>query len=205
MFEIQHIGIPVEDMEKTVAWYGDMGFSPHFRTVLNDGVKVAFIEVAGTMLEFYTSPLSKPDNPVIGALHFISPELEGTYSGPSGENLVFEKGALASLAYIELNSSDPVQTADDLVLHSFVKDDDFFRNGNVRLKIREVSEGLVAPGPVNHIAFDEKDLQERYAAVTSKGIPVVEGIAVLPFFENGVTYFVTENHDGLRLEYNQFL
>jgi catechol 2,3-dioxygenase-like lactoylglutathione lyase family enzyme len=205
MFEIQHIGIPVADLEETIAWYGELGFSVQFRTVLDDGVQVAFIEVAGTMLEFYTNPLSKPDNPVIEALHFFSPEHEGLFTGPSGEKLIFEKRPDSALSHIELNSSDPGKTAEDLFLHGFEKDGDYYRKGNVLLQIREASAGSVAPGPVNHIAFDEKDLRERYALVTSGGIPVVEGIASLPFFENGVTYFVTENHDGLRLEYNQFL
>ncbi|MBN2657998.1 MAG: VOC family protein [Spirochaetales bacterium] len=205
MFEIQHIGIPVADIEQTIKWYGELGFAPQFRTTLGDGVSAAFIEVAGTMLEFYTNPLSKADSPVIESLHFTSPDLDGLYIGPSGEKLQFEKGDSAGLIFIALNSSSPEKTADDLVLHGFEETTGFFRNGKVLLKINSVTEGRVAPGPVNHIAFNERDLQTRYSEMTSKGIPVVEGICHLPFFENGVTYFVTENQDGLRLEYNQIL
>lgn len=205
MLKVQHIGIPTADIGNTVRWYGELGFSPVFRTTLDDGVEVAFIDVEGMLLEFYTNPVAEARFSVIGPLHFGSALLKGEFRGPSGESLVFEEPGNRGLSLIELNSTSPRMTGDDLALHGFRFEEGLYRNGSVSLKVNDASGEKVAQGPVNHIAFDEKDLEGKYKEITSLNIPVVEGINHLPFFSNGVSYFVTENHDSLRLEYNCLL
>lgn len=205
MFDVQHIGIPVSDLDKTIRWYGDLGFYPVFRTVLENGDNVAFIEVGDINLEFYTDSSTTPDTPVIDSLHFYSSILEGSFTGPSGEKLLFEKRENNQLKSIWLNSSDLEQTRKDLSHHGFYKDEEYFSKGKVHLRVLERENGNIAPGAVNHIAFNENNLQKRFRSISTQGIPVIEGINTLPFFEKGVSYFVTENHDGLRLEYNTIL
>ena len=49
---LQHIGLPTNDMEKTLAFYEKLGFTVAFRTV-NNGEKVCFLKLAGVCVETY--------------------------------------------------------------------------------------------------------------------------------------------------------
>lgn len=205
MFEVQHVGIPADNLLDTIKWYGHLGFSPVYQTILENDIEVAFIDVSGVLLEFYTAPVQKPENPVIASLSIDSQVLSGSYEGPSGEVINFENEGSGGLIMIELNSSSFERTANDLKRHGFSGSERLYTNGLVSFQIRDVPERSVSPGAMNHIAFNEPLLKKRHEKIVSSDIPVVEGVNYLPFFENGVVYFVTENHDGLRLEYNQIL
>ena len=47
---IQHIGIPTNDIEKTKAFFKDLGFEIAYSTV-NDGEKVAFLRIGNLTIE----------------------------------------------------------------------------------------------------------------------------------------------------------
>ena len=49
---LQHIGIPTNDIEATVAFYAALGFETAYRTV-NNGEEVAFLQLGDLMLETY--------------------------------------------------------------------------------------------------------------------------------------------------------
>ena len=49
---MQHIGLPTNDMERTLAFYEKLGFTVAFRTV-NNGEKVCFLKLAGVCVETY--------------------------------------------------------------------------------------------------------------------------------------------------------
>ena len=49
---LQHIGIPTNDIEKTIAFYTALGFDMVYRTE-NNGEKVAFLKLGGLTLETY--------------------------------------------------------------------------------------------------------------------------------------------------------
>lgn len=50
---VQHIGLPTMDMEKTVAFYDQLGFEIAFETVLEDKVRVVFFELKNLVIEAY--------------------------------------------------------------------------------------------------------------------------------------------------------
>ncbi len=49
---IQHIGIPTDDYEKTVAFFKSLGFKEAYTTV-NKGRKMAFMKLKNTVIETY--------------------------------------------------------------------------------------------------------------------------------------------------------
>lgn len=49
---VQHIGIPTNDIEKTIAFYVELGFEPVLRTD-NNGEKVAFLQLHNLVIETY--------------------------------------------------------------------------------------------------------------------------------------------------------
>lgn len=51
---LQHIGVPTENIEKTIEFYGKLGFEVAFQTV-NDGDKVPFLKFGSLVIETYES------------------------------------------------------------------------------------------------------------------------------------------------------
>ena len=49
---LQHIGLPTNDIEKTIAFYGSLGFEVAFRTN-NNGEEVAFLRLGDLTIETY--------------------------------------------------------------------------------------------------------------------------------------------------------
>jgi len=66
---IQHLGLPVRDLEATIRFYERLGFTVAHRTSTPDGVPVAFLQLKTAMLEAWQEP-----NPVghSGAIDHIS-------------------------------------------------------------------------------------------------------------------------------------
>lgn len=50
---IQHIGIPVEDMEKTCAFYESLGFENVYQTVIGESQKLGFLKFGNLFVEVY--------------------------------------------------------------------------------------------------------------------------------------------------------
>ena len=56
---LQHIGIPTNDIEKTIAFYNSLGFQTIYRTVnkaANPPESVAFMELKGVVVETWQIP-----------------------------------------------------------------------------------------------------------------------------------------------------
>ena len=49
---LQHIGLPTNDIEKTIEWYAALGFEVAYRTV-NNGEPVAFLRLGDLTFETY--------------------------------------------------------------------------------------------------------------------------------------------------------
>ncbi len=49
---IQHVGIPTEDMDKTRAFYGKLGFKVAYETV-NESAEVVFFQLENLVMETY--------------------------------------------------------------------------------------------------------------------------------------------------------
>ena len=121
---IQHIGIPTNDIEKTIAFYQKLGFEIALQTVNEEAdEKVAFLELETLVIETY-----------------------------------------------------------------------------------EVTDPAKAPGAVDHIAINVKDIEEAFRFVNEAGLNNTNDIIhSLPFFENGVKFFTIEGANKEKVEFNQFL
>ena len=118
---LQHIGIPTNDMDKTVEFYKKLGFEIAHETA--DGeTKVVFLKLKGLVLETY-------------------------------------------------------------------------ENGMAALR----------DGAIDHIALDVADIEEAYAYITGLGFRILTEITFLPFWENGIKYFIVEGPNLERLEFAQYL
>lgn len=119
---IQHIGIPTSDIEDTIAFYEELGFTVEHRNRVPEGAKVAFLRMGNLVIETY------------------------------------EEG------------------------------------GN----------GL--EGAIDHFALDCKDIRAAYEWVCRHGFMVVsDGIQELPFWENGVAFFIILGPNKERIEFCQRL
>ncbi len=205
MFKVQHIGIPTADINKTKKWYKDMNQKVVFETTLKDGVKVVFVNAFNVTLEFYQSEVDSCNNANIKELVINTADRNETLVGPNGEVLKLQIGDTPGLDNIVLNTTSPAKTASDLEKHGFIFQNYYYIKEGVKFLLNEVINGKVGTGVINHIAFDDKKVNQRAKIIKETGLPIVEGINFLPFFDHGVIFFVTENHDGLRIEYNQII
>ena len=82
----------------------------------------------------------------------------------------------------------------------------FFKLGDLVIETYEVTDPAKAPGAVDHIAINVKDIEEAFRFVNEAGLNnTYDIIHSLPFFENGVKFFTIEGANKEKVEFNQFL
>lgn len=82
----------------------------------------------------------------------------------------------------------------------------FFKLGDLVIETYEVTNPAKAPGAVDHIAINVKDIEEAFRFVNEAGLNNTNDIIhSLPFFENGVKFFTIEGANKEKIEFNQFL
>lgn len=121
---IQHIGLPTNNMDATIAFYEGFGFTNKYETI-NQKVneRVAFLELKGLVIEAY-----------------------------------------------------------------------------------ENRQAAMRSGAIDHIAIDVKDVEGAYRLAQEQGYEIVsDGIEALPFWENGVKFFIILGPNQERIEFNEIL
>ena len=69
----------------------------------------------------------------------------------------------------------------------------FFKLGDLVIETYEVTDPAKAPGAVDHIAINVKDIEEAFRFVNEAGLNNTNDIIhSLPFFENGVKFFTID-------------
>ena len=82
----------------------------------------------------------------------------------------------------------------------------FYKLGDLVIETYEVTDPAKAPGAVDHIAINVKDIEEAFRFVNEAGLNNTNDIIhSLPFFENGVKFFTIEGANKEKVEFNQFL
>ena len=82
----------------------------------------------------------------------------------------------------------------------------FFKLGDLVIETYEVTDPAKAPGAVDHIAINVKDIEEAFRFVNEAGLNNTNDIIhSLPFFENCVKFFTIEGANKEKVEFNQFL
>ncbi len=76
---LQHIGIPSEDIKKSVAFYKALGFAKIYETV-NGEENVAFMELGNLVLELYGDRTIKGETGAIDHIALNSTDIEASYA-----------------------------------------------------------------------------------------------------------------------------
>lgn len=121
---VQHIGIPTNDIEKTVEFYHKLGFETAFETVNEEAnEKVVFLKLGTLVVETYENHAAKMEH-----------------------------------------------------------------------------------GAIDHVALDVRDIEEIYEYINEAGLNSTQDtIHFLPFWENGVKFFIIEGPNKEKVEFSQYL
>ena len=77
---IQHIGIPTNDIEKTIEFYKKLGFETALQTINEEaGEKVAFLKLKTLVIETYENKQAKLTNGAIDHVAIDVKDIEETY------------------------------------------------------------------------------------------------------------------------------
>ena len=82
----------------------------------------------------------------------------------------------------------------------------FLRLGNLTIEAYENRQAALHAGAIDHLALDVHDIEGCFAAAQAQGYEIVsKGIEQLPFWENGVRFFIILGPNKERLEFNEIL
>lgn len=82
----------------------------------------------------------------------------------------------------------------------------FLQIGNYCVETYENREAAMADGAYNHIALDVENIENTYKNISDNGYKMLsDGIEFLPFWENGVKFFIIEGTNMERIEFCQKL
>ena len=77
---IQHIGIPTNDIEKTIAFYQKLGFEIAFQTINEEAnEKVTFLKLGTLVIETYENKSAKMENGAIDHVAINVKDIEEVY------------------------------------------------------------------------------------------------------------------------------
>ena len=81
----------------------------------------------------------------------------------------------------------------------------FLRIKELVLETYECETPALCTGAVDHFALDVQDIEAAFAKIKELGCKVLEPVTELPFWENGVKYFVIEGPNREKIEFAQYL
>ena len=85
---IQHIGIPTNDIEKTIAFYKELGFETALETINKEaGEKVAFLKLKTLVIETYENKAAKFESGAIDHVAIDVNDIEEVYQYISEKKL----------------------------------------------------------------------------------------------------------------------
>ncbi len=82
----------------------------------------------------------------------------------------------------------------------------FLQIQNYCIKSFENGQAVMADGAYQHVALDVRDIEEMYKKICENGYEVItDGIEQLPFWDNGVKFFMIKGPNEERIEFCQKL
>lgn len=82
----------------------------------------------------------------------------------------------------------------------------FLQLKNLCMEVYQNGAAVLRAGAVDHIAIDVSDIDAAYQAVSGLGCTFWEpGISFLPFWENGIRYFIILGPNREKIEFCQIL
>ena len=97
---IQHIGIPTNDIEKTIAFYQKLGFEIALQTVNEEAdEKVAFLELETLVIETYENKAAKMESGAIDHVAINVKDIEEVYRYIEAEKMNTTKDTIHFLPF----------------------------------------------------------------------------------------------------------
>lgn len=81
----------------------------------------------------------------------------------------------------------------------------FLKFGDLVLETYENGQAKLRDGAIDHLAFHVEDIEEAYKFIQDQGFKILTEITFLPFWENGIKFFIIEGPNLERLEFAQYL
>lgn len=82
----------------------------------------------------------------------------------------------------------------------------FLRLKNLTIEAYENGRAAMQSGAIDHIAIDVDDVEAAYRLAQEQGCQIVSnGVEFLPFWQNGVKFFILLGPNQERVEFNQYL
>lgn len=82
----------------------------------------------------------------------------------------------------------------------------FLQIQNYCIESLENGQAVMADGAYQHVALDVRDIEEMYKKICENGYEVItDGIEQLPFWDNGVKFFMIKGPNEERIEFCQKL
>ena len=82
----------------------------------------------------------------------------------------------------------------------------FLQIQNYCIESFENGQSVMADGAYQHVALDVRDIEEMYKKICENGYEVItDGIEQLPFWDNGVKFFMITGPNEERIEFCQKL
>lgn len=99
---IQHIGIPTNDIERTIAFYKKIGFDIVLQTINKEAdEKVAFLKLNTLMIETYENKAAKMEDGAINHIAIDVKEIENVYQWINENGMNTTKDILHFLPFWE--------------------------------------------------------------------------------------------------------
>lgn len=78
----------------------------------------------------------------------------------------------------------------------------FLQLHNLVIETYENHEAVMKAGAVDHIALDVKDIDRLFGLVKAKGFHLLDDhVNALPFWENGIKYFIISGPNNEKIEF----
>ena len=82
----------------------------------------------------------------------------------------------------------------------------FLRLKNLTIEAYENGRAALQSGAIDHLAIDVDDVEAAYRLAQEQGYQIVSnGVEFLPFWQNGVKFFILLGPNQERVEFNQYL
>lgn len=82
----------------------------------------------------------------------------------------------------------------------------FLRLQGLTLEVYENGKAAMESGAIDHLAIDVTDVEAAYRLAQEQRYEIVsDGVEFLPFWNNGVKYFILLGPNRERIEFNQYL
>lgn len=82
----------------------------------------------------------------------------------------------------------------------------FLRLKNLTIEAYENGRAAMRSGAIDHLAIDVDDVEAAYRLAQEQGYQIVSnGVEFLPFWQNGVKFFILLGPNQERVEFNQYL